>query len=155
MKEKTIAGLAKAAGVGVETVRYYQRRGLMNEPPRSGGTGLTGGIRRYGAEDLRRLRFIRSAQAAGFTLDSRSPVNDNPRDTKNYPNGVWSLPPVLRGGDTDREVVSFVKREHPVRGREWRFTGNLCVLSNGRAGTKRSAESRRHIHCLPGRDMHR
>ena len=69
MKEKTIAGLAKAAGVGVETVRYYQRRGLMNEPPRSGGTGLTGGIRRYGAEDLRRLRFIRSAQAAGFTLD--------------------------------------------------------------------------------------
>ena len=59
----SIGGLAKAAGVGVETVRYYQRRGLLPEPARPPGE-----IRRYGAEDLRRLRFIRSAQAAGFTL---------------------------------------------------------------------------------------
>lgn len=65
----TIAGLAKAGGVGVETVRYYQRRGLLDTPERSGGTGLGGGIRRYGEEDARRLRFIRAAQAAGFTLD--------------------------------------------------------------------------------------
>lgn len=63
----TIAGLAKAGGVGVETVRYYQRRGLIAEPPRGGGP--RGGVRRYGAEDVRRLRFIRSAQGAGFTLD--------------------------------------------------------------------------------------
>jgi len=59
----TIAGLAAKGGVGVETVRYYQRRGLLETPPRGGG------IRRYGEEDLRRLRFIRSAQAAGFTLE--------------------------------------------------------------------------------------
>jgi MerR family mercuric resistance operon transcriptional regulator len=59
----TIGGLARAAGVGVETVRYYQRRGLLPEPARPHGE-----IRRYGGEDLRRLRFIRSAQAAGFTL---------------------------------------------------------------------------------------
>lgn len=59
----TIGGLARAAGVGVETVRYYQRRGLLPEPARPAGE-----IRRYGEEDLRRLRFIRSAQAAGFTL---------------------------------------------------------------------------------------
>jgi MerR family mercuric resistance operon transcriptional regulator len=59
----TIGGLARAAGVGVETVRYYQRRGLLPEPPRPPGE-----VRRYGAEDVRRLRFIRSAQAAGFTL---------------------------------------------------------------------------------------
>jgi MerR family mercuric resistance operon transcriptional regulator len=69
MKSGTIGALAKAGGVGVETVRYYQRRGLLPEPPRSGGTGLGGGVRRYGEEDLRRLRFIRSAQAAGFTLE--------------------------------------------------------------------------------------
>ena len=69
MNGMTIAGLAKAGGVGVETVRYYQRRGLLAEPPRSGGTGLGGGVRRYGAEDVRRLRFIRSAQSAGFTLE--------------------------------------------------------------------------------------
>jgi MerR family mercuric resistance operon transcriptional regulator len=61
----TIAKLAKAGGVGVETVRYYQRRGLLIEPARPGGTGF----RSYSAGDLRRLRFIRQAQAAGFTLD--------------------------------------------------------------------------------------
>jgi len=72
MSAMTIAGLAKAGGVGVETVRYYQRRGLLAEPPRSGGIGLGGGVRRYGAEDVRRLRFIRSAQSAGFTLDEIS-----------------------------------------------------------------------------------
>ena len=59
----TIGGLAKAAGVGVETVRYYQRRGLLPEPPRPPGE-----VRRYGEADVKRLRFIRSAQAAGFTL---------------------------------------------------------------------------------------
>jgi MerR family mercuric resistance operon transcriptional regulator len=69
MKAMTIAGLARAGGVGVETVRYYQRRDLLQTPERSGGAGIGGGIRRYGDEDLRRLRFIRSAQAAGFTLE--------------------------------------------------------------------------------------
>jgi MerR family mercuric resistance operon transcriptional regulator len=59
----TIGGLANAAGVGVETVRYYQRRGLLPEPPRPPGE-----VRRYGHEDVKRLRFVRSAQAAGFTL---------------------------------------------------------------------------------------
>ena len=69
MAEMTIARLAQAGGVGVETVRYYQRRGLLAEPPRPPGAGSGGGVRRYGAEDARRLRFIRSAQAAGFTLE--------------------------------------------------------------------------------------
>ncbi len=69
LSDMTIAKLAKAVGVGVETVRYYQRRGLMAEPPRTGGTGLGGGIRRYAPSDVRRLRFIRSAQTSGFTLD--------------------------------------------------------------------------------------
>jgi MerR family mercuric resistance operon transcriptional regulator len=69
MNGTTIAGLARSAGVGVETVRYYQRRGLLVTPERMGGDGLAGGIRRYGEEDVRRLRFIRSAQTAGFTLE--------------------------------------------------------------------------------------
>jgi len=59
----TIGRLAAAGGVGVETVRYYQRRGLMETPQRNGGA------RRYDAEAVRRLRFIRQAQAAGFSLD--------------------------------------------------------------------------------------
>ena len=69
MADMTIGTLARAAGVGVETVRYYQRRGLLARPPRPGGAGALAGIRRYGPEDLRRLRFVRSAQRAGFTLE--------------------------------------------------------------------------------------
>ena len=65
----TVAALARAGGVGVETVRFYQRRGLLRTPERPAGGGSGGGVRRYGEEDVRRLRFIRSAQAAGFTLD--------------------------------------------------------------------------------------
>ncbi len=69
MKSTTIKGLAQAGGVGVETVRYYQRRGLLETPERNGGSGIGGGIRRYGESDAKRLRFIRSAQTAGFTLE--------------------------------------------------------------------------------------
>lgn len=50
-------------------MRFYQRRGLLDIPDRPHGTGATGGIRRYGPADFRRLRFIRSAQAAGFTSE--------------------------------------------------------------------------------------
>lgn len=46
---------------------------------------------------------IALATAAGFVLEEQSAINANPKDTKDHPNGVWSLPPSLRGGDTDRE----------------------------------------------------
>jgi MerR family transcriptional regulator, mercuric resistance operon regulatory protein len=69
VRELTIARLARAGGVGVETVRYYQRRGLLETPERPGGGGYGSGVRRYGEQDVRRLRFIRPAQAAGFTLE--------------------------------------------------------------------------------------
>jgi MerR family mercuric resistance operon transcriptional regulator len=62
MGNLTIGTLAAAAGVGVETVRFYQRRGLLAVPPRAGG------IRRYDERDTKRLRFIKRAQSAGFTL---------------------------------------------------------------------------------------
>ena len=60
----TIGRLAAAAGVNVETVRYYQRIKLMPLPRKA-----LGGIRRYSAEDLSRLRFIKTAQGLGFTLE--------------------------------------------------------------------------------------
>jgi MerR family mercuric resistance operon transcriptional regulator len=59
----TIGRLAKEAGVNVETVRYYQRRGLIDEPPKPGG-----GHRRYPLAVLKRLAFIRRAQGLGFSL---------------------------------------------------------------------------------------
>ena len=69
MTSMTIAGLAREGGVGVETVRYYQRRGLLDTPERPNGGGSTGSVRRYGPDSVRRLKFVRSAQAAGFTLE--------------------------------------------------------------------------------------
>lgn len=62
----TVSELARAGGVGVETVRYYQRQGLMPRPPQLGRPGA--GIRHYGERDVHRLNFIRGAQAAGFKL---------------------------------------------------------------------------------------
>lgn len=75
----TIGQLAAAGGVGVETIRFYQRRGLLETPTRNGE------IRRYGSLEVRRLRFIRQAQAAGFTLEQIRELleldssNDRPR----------------------------------------------------------------------------
>lgn len=60
----TIAGLADAAQVGVETVRYYERRGLIAQPTRK-----VGAYRRYDDSHVARIRFIKHAQQLGFTLD--------------------------------------------------------------------------------------
>jgi MerR family mercuric resistance operon transcriptional regulator len=68
MINTTIAGLARIGGVGVETIRFYQRQGLLDLPERTGGKGPGSKARRYGEKDVCRLRFIRSAKAAGFTL---------------------------------------------------------------------------------------
>lgn len=65
MSEKmTIGRLAGAAGVNVETVRFYQRSGLIDEPARPDS-----GYRTYKTGDVRRIRFIKRAQLLGFTLD--------------------------------------------------------------------------------------
>ncbi len=60
----TISRLAQAAGVGVDTVRYYERSGLLPEPPRRAS-----GYRAYRDEDVQRLRFIRRAKRLGFSLE--------------------------------------------------------------------------------------
>ncbi|GLS17822.1 MerR family transcriptional regulator [Labrys miyagiensis] len=64
MKGLTTGKLADAAGVHLETVRYYERIGLMPEPGRTGG-----GYRSYGTEHVRRLSFIRRARELGFSID--------------------------------------------------------------------------------------
>lgn len=60
----TISKLAHEAGVNVETIRFYQRRGLLAEPDKP-----LGGIRRYSPPDVARVLFIKAAQRIGFTLD--------------------------------------------------------------------------------------
>lgn len=64
MDRFTIGRLAAAAGVGIDTVRFYERAGLMPRPQRTGA-----GYRSYGPDDVGRLRFIRRAKALGFALD--------------------------------------------------------------------------------------
>ena len=63
-RSMTIGALAKAANIGVETIRYYQRRGLVAEPDKPYGS-----IRHYDDQALARLQFIRTAQWLGFRLD--------------------------------------------------------------------------------------
>lgn len=60
----TIGAFAQAAGVNVETIRFYQRKGLLAEPDKP-----LGGIRRYSDRDVARVRFVKSAQQLGFSLD--------------------------------------------------------------------------------------
>jgi len=64
MQTWTIGQLAQHAGIGIETVRFYERRGLIEEPPRR-----SSGYRQYQPESLARLRFIRRAKELGFSLD--------------------------------------------------------------------------------------
>lgn len=63
-KNFTIGVFAQAAGVNLETIRFYQRKGLLPEPEKPYGS-----IRRYGESDVTRVRFVKSAQRLGFSLD--------------------------------------------------------------------------------------
>lgn len=64
LENLTIGAFAKAAGVNVETIRFYQRKGLLPEPDKPYGS-----IRRYGEADVTRVRFVKAAQRLGFSLD--------------------------------------------------------------------------------------
>ena len=94
----TIGQLAEAAGVHLETVRYYERRGLLPEPPRSAA-----GYRLYGLDDVDRLRLITRAKALGFTV-----VGDA-LDSSISPHGyrLLSKVPRLPGAIIDRLIEHF------------------------------------------------
>ncbi len=64
MPEMTIGKAARKAGVGIETIRFYERRGLIAQPPKPRDTGF----RVYPEETVHRIRFIRQAQELGFSL---------------------------------------------------------------------------------------
>ncbi len=68
MNGMTISKAARRAGVGVETIRFYERKGLIKQPSRSDATGF----RLYGEDTVRRVRFIRRAQDIGFSLSEIS-----------------------------------------------------------------------------------
>ena len=111
----SIAELARSAGVGVETVRYYQRRGLLADP-RPRRTGVSG-IRHYGLDETRRLRFIRSAQKAGFTLDEIAELlrldssGDRPRAREMARERIAELDAKIAELEKARQSLSKLARE--------------------------------------------
>ena len=67
LENLTIGAFAKASGVNVETIRFYQRKGLLPEPDKPYGS-----IRRYSRVNVQRVRFVKSAQRLGFSLNEIS-----------------------------------------------------------------------------------
>jgi MerR family mercuric resistance operon transcriptional regulator len=115
MTAMSIAELARTAGVGVETVRYYQRRGLLADPkPRHAGVS---GIRHYGPDEARRLRFIRSAQAAGFALREIAELlrldssDDRPRARKMAAERIAALDERIAELQQARQALARLARE--------------------------------------------
>ena len=115
MAALSISQLARSAGVGVETVRYYQRRGLLPDPrPQKTGTN---GIRHYGPDEARRLRFIRSAQNAGFTLEEIAELlrldssGDRPRAREMARGRIAELDRKIAELEKARKALSKLARE--------------------------------------------
>jgi MerR family mercuric resistance operon transcriptional regulator len=107
-----ISELAEAGGVGVETVRFYQRKGLLAAP-----LGEARGGRHYGSDDVRRLRFIRSAQDAGFTLREIGELlaldrsNDRPRAREMAKSRIADLDAKIETLTVARDKLSKLARE--------------------------------------------
>ena len=85
-EQYTISQLAQAAGIPTTTVRYYERVGLVEPEDRSAGN-----YRLYSEESLHKLRFIRAAQAIGFTLDDVKALLSTPSNTASSCREVQSL----------------------------------------------------------------
>jgi len=115
MAAMSISQLARSAGVGVETVRYYQRRGLLDDP-RPQKTGVEG-IRHYGPDEARRLGFIRSAQAAGFTLEEIAELlhldstDDRPRAREMARSRIAALDAKIAELERARQSLAKLARE--------------------------------------------
>lgn len=116
----TIGQLAKAAGVPASSVRYYERRGLLCPEARTGS-----GYRLYSARSLERLRFIRAAKAAGFTLANITALLDASE----------------AGEDAQDEVQGL------IRTRLTEVTEQIETLQQARAALERWLETCEHGSC--------
>lgn len=118
-----IGKLAKSAGVNVQTVRFYERRGLLPDPKRR-----ESGYRIYDEDDLRRLRFIRQAKALGFSLDEIKEF------LRMRTRGMCPCTDVIKVGeqhlrDVDRQIARLeIFRDELRRAiREWKRSGKQKV----------------------------
>jgi MerR family mercuric resistance operon transcriptional regulator len=130
MTRFTIGRLARASGVGVETVRFYERKGLITRP------AAQGGYRTYSDDDARRIRFIKRAQELGFTLREIKgllELNANPRAT---------CADVKRHADAKLNEI-----EQKIRDLR-KMKRSLARLSAACADGKRAVAQCRIAHCL-------
>ncbi len=111
----TIGEIAKRAGIGVETVRYYQRRGLIVEPPRP-----VRGFRRYSYDTLRLLQFIRRAKGLGFSLKEIATLVSMRQNRR----GAHS--DLLRVMSTKEQEIAGKIRELEVKRRALRRLSEAC-----------------------------
>ena len=128
----TVSKLAQAAGVGVETIRFYQKRGLVAEPQRRGT-----GYRVYDEDAVDRIRFIKNAQSLGFTLNEISELLRLEQDTR-------SQCADLQERADDKITLIENKIAELSRMRE-----ELLRLSNSCANNKPLSECRL-MNCLSG-----
>ena len=112
----TIGRLAEAAGVHVETIRFYERRGLLRPPPRT-----PSGYRQYGEDDLWRLQFVGRGKALGFTLAEIAELLDG--------SGDGSAEAVLRAAH--RKIAALVEREAALASTRARLAELADVCVNG------------------------
>ena len=117
----TIGELAKAAGVHVETVRYYQRRGLIKEPAKPAS-----GHRRYPEEVLEQLGFIRGAQQLGFSLEEARQLLDI-SDGRSYGKARVLAEKKLASLETRMREIAAMRRR-------LRHFIALCAENRGRPG---------------------
>lgn len=133
MTRFTIGKLARASGVGVETVRFYERKGLITRPLAQAG------YRTYAGEDARRIRFIKRAQELGFTLKQIKgllELNAAPRST---------CADVKRHTDAKLEEV-----EQKIRDLR-KMKRSLKTLSNACGESKKAVANCRVLNCFePG-----
>lgn len=113
-REYTIGRLAEAAGVHVETIRYYERRGLLAPPARSAG-----GYRLYSDDDLALLQLIARGKGLGFTLTEIGELVES--------SGARSVAEVLAAAQAKAEALATRQRELAETQRRLRELTRLCA----------------------------
>lgn len=124
----TIGTLAEAAGVNVPTVRYYERRGIIAEPPRTAS-----GYRQYDEEVVHRIRFIKRAQALGFALDEIEDLLglrvDDPAACETVEETTWAKLDSVESKIRELERLRTILRELVRSCEERERTGPCPVLA--------------------------
>ena len=121
MQRTTIGTTARAAGVSVETVRFYERKGLIQRPPKP----ATGGYRSYPPEAVRRIRFVRQAQELGFSLSDIHELLDLRADPSSDCSDVR---------DRAREKLDDVEQKMARLGRIRETLEDLVAICPGNGG---------------------